>query len=96
MPPDGGLLVQVVQRGSAAERAGIRGPREVVIIGNYEVGVGGDLIMAIDGKPCDRRDAVTQALLKKRAGDVMELTLFRSGRTTKLSVTLGAAPDQEQ
>ena len=95
LPPDGGLLVQVVQRGSAAERAGIRGPREVVVIGNYEVGVGGDLIMAIDGKPCERRDAVTEALQKKRAGDVMELTLFRGGRTTKLSVTLGAAPDEQ-
>ena len=66
-----------------------------MVIGNYEVGVGGDLIMAIDGKPCERRDAVTEALQKKRAGDVMELTLFRGGRTTKLSVTLGAAPDEQ-
>ncbi|MBM3783877.1 MAG: trypsin-like serine protease [Acidobacteria bacterium] len=95
LPPDGGLLVQVVQRGSAAERAGIRGPKEFVIIGNYEIGVGGDLIMAIDGKPCDRRDAVAQALQKKRAGDTMELTVFRNGRSMQLTITLGAAPDQE-
>jgi len=85
----------VVQRGSAAERAGIRGPKEFVIIGNYEIGVGGDLIMAIDGKPCDRRDAVAQALQKKRAGDTMELTVFRNGRSMQLTITLGAAPDQE-
>ncbi|MBL8236601.1 MAG: trypsin-like peptidase domain-containing protein [Bryobacterales bacterium] len=93
LPADGGLLVQNVQRGTAAERAGIRGPREFVIIGNYEVGVGGDLIMAIDGKPCEARDAIAQALAKKRAGDVMELTVFRNGRSAKVTVTLGEAPD---
>jgi S1-C subfamily serine protease len=92
LPPDGGLLVQSVQRGSAAERAGIRGPREFVIIGNYEVGVGGDLIMAIDGKPCETRDAIASALARKRAGDVMEVTVFRNGRSSRVTVTLGEAP----
>ena len=96
LPADGGLLVQSVQRGTAAERAGIKGPREFVVIGNYEVGVGGDLIMAIDGKPCEARDAIASALTKKRAGDVMELTLFRGGRGTKVTVTLGEAPDDDQ
>lgn len=93
LPADGGLLVQGVQPGSAAERAGIRGPRQFVILGNYEVGVGGDLIMSIDGRPCETRDAIAQALAKKRAGDVMELNLFRDGRSQRLRVTLGAAPD---
>ena len=96
LPADGGLLVQSVQRGTAAERAGIKGPREFVVIGNYEVGVGGDLIMAIDGKPCEARDAIASTLTKKRAGDVMELTLFRGGRSTKVTVTLGEAPDDDQ
>ncbi|MBI2688418.1 MAG: trypsin-like peptidase domain-containing protein [Acidobacteria bacterium] len=93
LPADGGLLVQSVQRGTAAERAGIRGPQQFVVIGNYEVGVGGDLIMAIDGKPCETRDAIASALAKKRAGDVMELTVFRGGRSLKVTVTLGEAPD---
>jgi len=93
LPADGGLLVQSVQRGTAAERAGIKGPKEFVIIGNYEVGVGGDLIMAIDGKPCETRDAIATALNKKRAGDVLELTVFRNGRNAKVTITLGEAPD---
>ena len=96
LPADGGLLVQSVQRGTAAERAGIRGPREFVIIGNYEVGVGGDLITALDGKACEARDAIASALAKKRAGDVMELTVFRNGRSAKVKVTLGEAPDDDQ
>jgi S1-C subfamily serine protease len=93
LPADGGLLVQSVQRGTAAERAGIKGPREFVIIGNYEVGVGGDLIMAIDGRACETRDAIATALAKKRAGEIIELTVFRNGRSMKVTVTLGEAPD---
>ena len=49
LPAEGGLLVQRVEAGTAAEEAGIRGPRQVVIVGNIQPGVGGDLIVAVDG-----------------------------------------------
>jgi S1-C subfamily serine protease len=92
LPAEGGLLVQGVERGSTAEAGGLRGPRQYVIIGNVEIGVGGDLIMAIDGRPVDRNDAITRALAKKRPGDRLELLIFRNGRTQKLSVVLGEDP----
>jgi S1-C subfamily serine protease len=93
LPAQGGLLVQDVARGSAADTAGIRAPRQIVIIGNIELGVGGDLIMEIDGKRADRIDAIPRALANKRPGDRIELTLFRGGRVFKLSVTLGEDPN---
>ncbi len=93
LPAEGGLLIQEVSRGSAAEAAGLRGPRRWVTIGLNEVGVGGDLITAIDGKPVDRGDALSRALSRKRAGDTAELLIFRGGRTTKVKVTLGAAAE---
>jgi len=96
LPYEGGLLVQDVTRGSAAESAGIRGPRQIEELGNARIGVGGDLIMEIDGKPVDRLDAISRALSKKRAGDPLELTLFRGGRKVKMKVTLGAAPKDER
>jgi S1-C subfamily serine protease len=89
LPEEGGLLIQGVASGTAAESAGLRGPRRVVIIGNYEVGIGGDFIMAIDGVKADRLDALSRALARKRPGDKVELTLFRNGRKVNLSVTLG-------
>jgi S1-C subfamily serine protease len=91
LPPEGGLLIQEVVAGSPAEAAGLRGPTRSVIIGLNEVGIGGDLIMAIDGKPMDRSDALSRALSRKRAGDTTELLIYRNGRTMKLKVTLGAA-----
>jgi S1-C subfamily serine protease len=93
LPSEGGLLIQRVERGSAAEEAGIRGPRRVVIVGNYELGVGGDLIVAIDGKPIQSDDSIQRSMNRKRAGDNMELTVYRDGRTQKIQVRLGAAPE---
>jgi putative serine protease PepD len=92
LPADGGLLVQDVAPGSSAEAAGIRGARQLVAIGNVQLGVGGDLITAIDGRSVDRHDAITRALTSKRPGDKVELTIFRRGRTLKVSVTLGEDP----
>jgi S1-C subfamily serine protease len=88
LPTQGGLLIQEVEPGSAAARAGLRGGRETVQIGNVQLVVGGDLIVAIDGHPIDREDAISRSLARKRAGDTLELTVFRNGRTTNVKVTL--------
>ncbi|MCZ2077832.1 MAG: trypsin-like peptidase domain-containing protein [Bryobacterales bacterium] len=94
LPSEGGLLVQEVGPGSPAASAGIRDPRQWVIVGNLEIGVGGDLITEVDGRPVDTDDAVRRALDKKHAGDTLELTVFRDGRSRKITVTLGAASEE--
>ena len=92
LPRRGGLLVQEVGRGSSEEMAGVRGARQVVDIGNVELGVGGDLIVAIDGKPVQRQDALVQAIAQKHVGDTIDLTIFRNGRTITLAVKLLRPP----
>ncbi len=92
LPTQGGLLIQEVRRGSPADQAGLRGPRQLVVVGNYRIGVGGDLIMEIDGKPVDANDSLQRSMNRKRAGDIMELTIFRGGKAQKVKVTLGEAP----
>jgi S1-C subfamily serine protease len=94
LPDSGGLLIQSVTRGTAAELAGLHGPTNAVIIGNYQIPVGGDLITAIDGKPVEEQDAVTRALSRKHAGENMTLTIYRNGRSTDVKVTLGEAPEE--
>jgi S1-C subfamily serine protease len=93
LPAEGGLLVQQVESNSAAEEAGVRGPRRVVVVGNVELGIGGDLIVAIDGKPIARDDDLQRSMNHKHSGDTMELTVYRGGKTQKLNVKLGAAPE---
>lgn len=93
LPRSGGLLVQRVDDGSPAEEAGLRPPREIVIVGNYQLGVGGDLITAIDGKPVTADTDLTRAINRKRAGDTLSLTVYRNGSTRVVKVTLGTAPE---
>ena len=88
LPTQGGLLIQEVEPGSVAASAGLHGGKESVTIGNFQLMVGGDLIMSIDGKPVDHNDAISRALARKRAGDTLELTVFRNGRTINVRVKL--------
>ncbi len=94
LPSSGGLLIQEVASGSPADAAGLRGARRAVSVGNVQLGVGGDLITAIDGKPADRKDAIVRILGQKRPGDVVEVTVFRGGKTVKVPVRLGEAEER--
>ena len=48
---------------------------------------------AIDGIPVNGQDALRRAVNNKKAGDKMELTIVRNGRTLKVPLTLGAAAE---
>jgi S1-C subfamily serine protease len=65
-----------------------------VIVGNQEIDIGGDLIMEIDGQPVDRGETINRAISRKRPGDSVVLTVFRGGRTVKVTVPLRAGRDQ--
>ncbi len=95
LPTAGGLLIQEVARGSSADAAGLHGARRLVVIGNQEVGIGGDFITAVDGKKITEMDAVTRALAKKHAGDILDLTVFRGGKSMDVKVKLGEASDDQ-
>ena len=94
LPPQGGLLIQSVDRGSAAEGAGLRGPSRVVIVGGFQLGIGGDLILAADGQNIEDNNTLPTLLNRKRGGDMLELTIYRNGQTQKVRVKLGEAPQQ--
>jgi S1-C subfamily serine protease len=94
LPSSGGLLVQTVARGSAAEQAGIRGARDEVRVGNARLGVGGDFVTAVDGKPVTEPDQIIRATSRKRPGDILDLTIYRNGRSIQVKVKLGEAQDE--
>ena len=93
LPAEGGLLIENVERGSVAEAAGLRGARQTVVVGGlYQIGVGGDLIMAVDGQKVDGNETLPRVMGRKRGGDTVELTIFRGGKTQKVQVHLAEAP----
>ncbi|HMJ61796.1 MAG TPA: trypsin-like peptidase domain-containing protein [Bryobacteraceae bacterium] len=92
LPRGGGLLVQQIASGSSEESAGVRGATQIVAIGNVELGIGGDLIVAIDGQPVEREDALVRAIAQKRVGDVIRLSVVRNRATVVVPVKLLRPP----
>jgi S1-C subfamily serine protease len=93
LPRRGGLLIQqFVIRASSEEAAGLHPATQVVAIGNVELGIGGDLIVAIDGKAVDREDALVRAVSLRRVGDTINLTVYRNGAALNVPVKLLRPP----
>jgi 2-alkenal reductase len=88
-----GAAVQEVVDGSPAARAGLQGGGEEREYEGVRLLVGGDLIVAIDGRPVDSAEdvvrAVTQRLLP---GQNTELTILRDGERQTVTVRLGERP----
>lgn len=91
---DYGLLIVRVLPGSAAERAGLRGGNQQAYIGNEPIMVGGDLIVAIDGQDVQDQQDLSHVMNSHRAGDTIQITIYRGKRKMDVQVTLGEAREQ--
>jgi 2-alkenal reductase len=91
-----GLLVQSVEPGSGAARAGLRGGSQPREVGSRQVAVGGDIIVAIDGQRVRRpEDFIAYLELNRKAGEIVALSIVRDGQPRDVSVTLGERPRAE-
>ncbi len=88
LPVDGGVLVQRVVPGGAADRAGIRGGNEQAYLGNMPIILGGDLIVAIDGHPIADTADIAAVLERHQPGDSVTVTFFRGRRKHTVQVQL--------
>jgi S1-C subfamily serine protease len=91
---DYGLLIVEAVQGGAAARAGLRGGSERAYLGNMPIMVGGDLIVAIDGEKIGSQQDLTQVMNKHRAGDTVNVTIYRGKKKMEVSVTLGETREQ--
>lgn len=92
LPVDQGLIVQRVERGSAAANAGLRaGTTRVVVAGESYV-LGGDVIVAIDGVDVTRFEQLRDAVTAKKPGDEIELEVYRRDERKTIHVKLGKQP----
>jgi S1-C subfamily serine protease len=98
LPVKSGALVEKVEGGTAAAKAGIHAGNLEVKIDGSEVAVGGDIIVGIDGKQVNSSPELASDIEAKKPGDKISVELLRatgSGSYTRktIPVTLGARPN---
>jgi S1-C subfamily serine protease len=88
-----GAAVQSVASGSPADRAGLVGGGEQTEFDGLTFCPGGDLIVAVDGKPVRSAEDVVRAVNQVRLpGDDIRLTVLRGSERLELTATLGDRP----
>lgn len=92
-----GVLVAEVVAGGPADKAGLKGSDRQVTIDGRQVSVGGDVIIAIDGRTIKTMDELISYLARNtEVGQQVVLTVLREGRPMDLSVTLEARPTSQE
>lgn len=92
LPAKEGVLVQSVQSGGAADRAGLRGGDVSAQLGGVDIALGGDVIVAIGGRKVVNTDDLGAVVGARRPGDVVAVDFVRDGRRRTVKVRLGKQP----
>jgi S1-C subfamily serine protease len=87
-----GALVEQVSAGSPAAAAGIKGGTRTVTVQGAQYTIGGDIIIAADGKTITTFDELLAIIDAKRPGDKLGLTLQRGDKTLQVTTTLATRP----
>ena len=89
LPSSTGLLIQDVQAGSGADKAGLKAGKTAVVVQGESYQVGGDMIVAIDGNPVTTYQQLRDAIASRKPGDKMKLEIYRNGSKQTVTATLG-------
>ena len=84
-----GILIERVVPGGPAAQAGIRGGTRSVLAGLQELSVGGDVLVAVNGKELASQMDLNLLLNRAWPGDVITLTIVRNGKKMDVQVKLG-------
>jgi len=90
--PEHGVIVERVLRNSPAAKAGLRAARNEVTMNGVSVPVGGDAIVAVDGRPVETSGQLADAVALRKPGDRITLAIVRHGARETVTVALGNAP----
>jgi S1-C subfamily serine protease len=87
LPVDDGALVRDVVRGGPAAAAGLRA-------GSGATGLGGDVIVGVNGTSIKTPEDIAKAIEDEKPGDKAQIQVLRGGDKKTVTVTLGERPNQ--
>jgi S1-C subfamily serine protease len=89
LPSPVGALVQAVQPGSPAAKAGLRAGKTQTA---GALIAGGDLIVGVDGKPVRTPSDIASAIATRKPGDKVTIDFYRGRSKQSVTVTLADRP----
>lgn len=87
-----GFLVETVEPGSPAEKAGLRGGKVPVVIGAETFILGGDIITRVNGTAITDMRTVIELAGKLKVGDKLKIEFVRDGETYIVETVLPERP----
>lgn len=92
--PEHGVVIMDVVPGGPADRAGLSGPSDTVMFSGHALPAGGDIITGIDGQDVRRIIDLQQVLLERKAGDQVDLRVWRDGRERHVKVRIAVVEEE--
>jgi S1-C subfamily serine protease len=92
MPLTAGYLVEVVEDGSPAEKAGLRGGALSLTVQGDEFLLGGDIITALNGVAIRTQQDFSARVKSLKPGQRVRLTVFREGTSRDVSLVAVERP----
>ena len=89
---DSGALITDVVNGSPADDAGLKGSTGEDTFQLQQVKTGGDVVLAVDGKPVLESNDLSKLVAVHKPGDKVTLQILRDGDKQDVEVTLGSRP----
>jgi S1-C subfamily serine protease len=92
LPLGPGFMVEVVEPGSPADKAGLKGGMLEVSIAGQEFLMGGDIITKINGVAVADQEKLIESLRGIKVGSNISLTVFRDGRELDINYAVPERP----
>jgi S1-C subfamily serine protease len=92
LPLVDGFLVETIEPGSPAAKAGLHEGELLIAIAGEESLFGGDIITAANGQALDDTEKVAQFMRTLKVGDTVRLTLYHDGVTRQVEFSLPERP----
>ena len=93
LPVERGAMVASVEKGSPADKAGLSaGKGKIQFQGQRDIPRGGDVIVAVDGKPLTQKVDLPDLIGQKGPGQTVELEVVRGKKRRTVEVKLAPRP----
>jgi S1-C subfamily serine protease len=92
LPVPHGLLIQSVEPGSGAAKAGLEAGTTQVVLAGESYNLGGDILVEADGRAVASLSRLRDLVAAKKPGDTLNLVVYRNGKKKEINVKLGRQP----